>query len=134
MADTYGTDVEIYRSSNGLVRADCRTPTPGLIDRILRRFGFTAPTDPASYHLPPEQSDPDQRLAASGAAGLLDAAGYRVAIEPDLVVGYVGNNTDVADRQRTTAARLTSPSARTAPSPAPAPIPPTAPRPNGRTR
>ncbi|MFD7734212.1 hypothetical protein ACFV6F_28000, partial [Kitasatospora phosalacinea] len=69
LADTYGTDVEIYRGSNGLVRADCRTPTPGLIDRILRRFGFTAPTDPASYHLPPEQSDPDQRLAASGAAG-----------------------------------------------------------------
>ncbi|MFC8720651.1 hypothetical protein [Kitasatospora sp. NPDC057198] len=139
LADTYGTDVEFYRGGDGLVWADCRTDAPGLIDRTLRQFGFTAPPDPgnpASYNLPAERPDPDQRLAASAAAGLLDEFGYRVAIEPDLVVGYVGNDTAVPDRQRTAAALLTSPAVtRTGPGQVPAAAPPTTPRTStGRTR
>ncbi|MFF2819386.1 hypothetical protein ACFVT9_28165 [Kitasatospora cineracea] len=137
LADTYGTDIEIYRGGDGLLWADCRTDAPGLIDRTLRQFGFTAPPDPGnppSYHLPPGRPDPDQRVAASGAAGLLNDFGFRVAIEPDLVVGYIGNDTAVSDQQRTAAARLTSPTAKAGPGPAPAAAPPATPRTTGHTR
>ncbi|MFJ5879852.1 hypothetical protein [Kitasatospora cineracea] len=131
LADTYGTDAEIYRGGDGLVWADCRTDAPGLIDRTLRQFGFTAPTDPgnpASYNLPPGLPGPEQQAVASSAAGLLDGFGYRVAIAPELIVGYVSNDTAVPDRQRTAAARRTSPSTRTGPGPASAAAPPAVPR------
>ncbi|WP_030459390.1 hypothetical protein [Kitasatospora sp. NRRL B-11411] len=137
LADTYGTDVEIYRGGDGLVWADCRTDAPEVIGLVLRRFGFTAPTDPgnpASYNLPPGLPGPEQQVAASSATGLLDGFGFRVAVEPELIVGYVSNNSAVPDRQRIAAARLASPSARTGPEPVPAAAPSAVPRTTGRTR
>ncbi|MFI9274000.1 hypothetical protein ACIGXM_25325 [Kitasatospora sp. NPDC052896] len=131
LADDCGTDVEIYRSTDGQIRADSRTGAPGLIDRTLRQFGFTAPLDPgnpASYSLQPKRPGADQLLAASGAAGLLDDCLYQVAIEHQLVVGYIGSDTIVrSDGQRLAAARKTSPAAAqtnaTAQPPTAAPVP-----------
>ncbi|MFD8087090.1 hypothetical protein ACFV4F_35975 [Kitasatospora sp. NPDC059722] len=138
LADAYGTDVEIYEGADGQIRADCRTDAPLRVERILREFGFTAPPDPgnpASYSLPPHRPSADQRSAASGAAGLLDDTGYRVAIEPELVVGYVGlDSISLPDEQRLAAARQTSPAATATPAPAPAAAPPAVTRPTGRTR
>ncbi|WP_405013555.1 hypothetical protein [Kitasatospora sp. NBC_01539] len=115
LADDRGTDVEIYRSADGQIRADARTDAPGLIDRTLRPFGFTAPLDagnPASYGLQPNQPRADQPLAASGAAGLLNDSLHQVAIEQQLVVGYICSDTIVRpDGQRLAAARQTSPAA-----------------------
>ncbi|MFB7946499.1 hypothetical protein ACFC6L_16470 [Kitasatospora phosalacinea] len=137
LADTYGTDVEIYRGGDGLVWADCRTGAPEVIGLALRRFDFTAPADPGnpdSYHLPADVPGPDQQLAASGASALLDGFGFRVSIEPELIVGYIGYNVVLPDRQRTAAARLTSPAAKAGLGPVPATAPPSASRTTGRTR
>ncbi|RKE22010.1 hypothetical protein [Streptomyces sp. TLI_171] len=137
LADTYGTDVEFYRGGDGLVWADCRTDAPEVIGLVLRRFDFTAPADPgnpASYHLPADLPGPDQQLAASNASGLLDGFGFRVAIEPELIVGFIGFDAVVPDRQRTAAARLTSPTAKAGPGQVLAAAPPTTPRTTGRTR
>ncbi|MFF2142213.1 hypothetical protein [Kitasatospora sp. NPDC058190] len=138
LVDAYGTDVEIYHGGDGQIWADCRTDAPGLIDRILRECGFTAPPapgNPAAYSLPPDRPSADQLSAASGAASLLDDAGYRVAIEPHLVIGYVGSNSIVLpDEQRLAAARQTSPSARATTAPPPTVATPTTTRTTHRTR
>ncbi|MER7750907.1 hypothetical protein [Kitasatospora sp. NPDC097643] len=136
LADTYGTDVEIYRGGDDRIWADCRTDAPGLIDRTLRQFGFTAPPDPgnpASYSLPPERPRADQLTAASGAAYLLGVQQHRVAIEPELVVALDGMD-DPAELRRA-AALATSPATRataTVQQP-PAPPTPTSERPSSRT-
>ncbi|MET8539904.1 hypothetical protein ABZW03_04500 [Kitasatospora sp. NPDC004799] len=127
LADAYGTDVEIYRWVDGLVRADCRTDAPDQVHHVLRRCGFTVPPepgDPASYSIAPDLPFDDQRTAASAAAGMLDDAGYRVAIAPHLVVGYIGHNCTVRpDEQRLAAARRTSCAVANAAAPPGAPAP-----------
>ncbi|MET8626629.1 hypothetical protein ABZW30_23200 [Kitasatospora sp. NPDC004669] len=126
LADAFGTDVEIVRRSDGVVRAFCRTDAPDQIHNVLRQCGFTAP-DPHSsccYHLPPDTPGADQPAAASTAATLLDDAGYRVGIAPHLVVGYVGQNCIVqSEEQRHAAACRTFPSAVAKAAPAPAGTP-----------
>ncbi|MFF4820779.1 hypothetical protein ACFY2K_40095 [Kitasatospora sp. NPDC001309] len=137
LADTYGTDVEIYRGGDGRIWADCRTDAPGLINRTLRQFGFTAPTEPgnpASYSLPPERPSADQLTAASGAAYLLSVQQHRVAIEPQLVVSLHGRD-DPAELRRA-AALATSAATRVNATVQQPPAPPkaAAERPSSRTR
>ncbi|MGF1425472.1 hypothetical protein [Kitasatospora sp. LaBMicrA B282] len=134
-ADDYGTDVEIYRGGDGRIWADCRTDAPAHIGHTLRQFGFTAlpePGNPASYSLPPDRPRVDQLTAASGAAGWLDDAGYRVAIEPDLVVGI--DSIVLPDEERLGAARQTSPSAGAVTGQPPAAAVPAVTRTTGRMR
>ncbi|MBB4981495.1 hypothetical protein [Streptomyces nymphaeiformis] len=131
LADTYGTEVEIYPWADGLVWADCRTGLPGSAQRILRSCGFIAPADqgdPASFSLDSHVTGPDRQLAASAAASQLADLGYRVAIDPSLAVGYVGETSDTNAR-RQAAARQTSPIAAKASTgtgtnapPAPSPV------------
>ncbi|WP_328946405.1 hypothetical protein OG259_38050 [Streptomyces sp. NBC_00250] len=138
LADVYGTDVEIYSWADGLVWADGRTDLPASADRVLRSCGFTAPADPgnpASYSLESHIAGPDRQLAASSATSQLTDLGYRVAIDPDLVVGYVGETVDT-DARRLAAARRVSPVASKAHTgtPSPAAPPPSAARPVPRSR
>ncbi|MFE2559710.1 hypothetical protein ACFXGT_27515 [Streptomyces sp. NPDC059352] len=105
LADVYGTDVEIYSWADG------RTNLPASADRVLRSCGFTAPADPgnpASYSLESHVVGPDRQLAASSAASQLTDLGHRVAIDPTLVVGYVGETVGT-DARRLAAARQDSP-------------------------
>ncbi|MFE4972865.1 hypothetical protein ACFRAR_12210 [Kitasatospora sp. NPDC056651] len=114
LADAFGTDVEIVRRSDAVVRAYCRTDAPEQIHDVLRQCGFTASDSHGSccYHLPPDIPGADQPAAASTAAAMLDDAGYLVGIDPHLVVGYVGQNCIVqAEEQRLAATRRTFPSA-----------------------
>ncbi|MFE3937987.1 hypothetical protein ACFXPJ_30585, partial [Streptomyces goshikiensis] len=74
LADTYGTDVEIFPWADDLVWADCRTGLPESGHRILRSFGFAAPGDPgapASYSLASGLTGPERQYASSEAATLL---------------------------------------------------------------
>ncbi|MFD8321392.1 hypothetical protein [Kitasatospora purpeofusca] len=133
LADTYGTDVEIYRASDDLVRADCRAGIPPQATRILRECGFEpgSPT-PDSLRLPDHMGHNDRRCAASTASVLLSDSGYQAAIAPELVVGYIGN-TYVVSRARLAAALQRSSAAQaTATSPVPAAAAPG--RPAGRSR
>ncbi|MFJ5074928.1 hypothetical protein ACIP8Z_10030 [Streptomyces sp. NPDC088553] len=140
LANTYGTDVEIYPWADGLVWVDCRTGLPESAQRILSSCGFTAPADPgdpASFSLESHVAGPDRQLAASAAAGQLADLGYRVAIDPSLAVGYVGETSDTNAR-RQAAARQTSPIAAKAGTgtnapPTPSPVP-SAGRPAPRSR
>ncbi|MEU0401872.1 hypothetical protein ABZ318_16825 [Streptomyces sp. NPDC006197] len=140
LADTYGTDVEIYPWADGLVWADCRTGLPGSAQRILRSCGFIAPADPgdpASFSLETHVTGLDRQLAASATASQLADLGYRVAIDPSLAVGYVGETSDTNAR-RQAAARQASPIAAKASTgtnapPAPSPVP-SAGRPAPRSR
>ncbi|MEU2223049.1 hypothetical protein [Streptomyces sp. NPDC018347] len=140
LADTYGTDVEIYTWADGMIWADGRTDLPESAHRVLRSCGFTAPADPgnpASYNLASHITGPDRQLAASAAASQLTDLGHRVAIDPGLAVGYVGETVDT-DARRQAAARQTSPvAAKTRPgtsTPPPAASPPSAGRTSPRTR
>ncbi|MFF2078579.1 hypothetical protein ACFVXG_27965 [Kitasatospora sp. NPDC058162] len=94
LADAFGTDVEIVRRSDEVVRAYCRTGASEEIHDVLRQCGFTAsdPHGSCCYHLPADTPGADQPAAASTAAAMLDDAGYRVGIDHHLVVGYVGQN------------------------------------------
>ncbi|WP_370410839.1 hypothetical protein [Streptomyces fradiae] len=132
LADVYGTDVEIYSRADGLVWADGRTDLPESAHRVLRSCGFAAPGDPgnpASYSLESHIVGPDRQFAASAAVGQLTDLGYRVAIDPDLVVGYVGETVDT-DARRQAAARQTSPIAAKA-RPGTSTPPPATPAPSG---
>ncbi|MFD7737667.1 hypothetical protein [Streptomyces sp. MJM8645] len=136
LADAFGTDVEIVRRSDAVVRAYCRTGAPEEIHDVLRQCGFTAsdPHGSCCYHLPADTPGADQPAAASTAATLLDDAGYRVGIDPHPVVGYVGQNCIVQpEEQRLAATRRTSAAAKAAPAQAgtPAVVPV---RPGARTR
>lgn len=113
LADTYGTDVEIFSWADDLVWADCRTGLPESAHRILRSCGFAAsgdPGDPASYSLASHIIGPDRQLASSSAASMLADLGYRVAIDPSLAVGYVGETVS-PEARRLAAARQVSPTA-----------------------
>ncbi|MFJ3791505.1 hypothetical protein [Kitasatospora sp. NPDC090091] len=133
LADTYGTDVEIYRGADGLVWADCRTGIPHQATEVLRGCGFEpARPTPDSLRLPDHMGYTDRQCAASTAASLLSDFGYQAAIAPELVVGYIGN-TDVASRARLAAARRRSTAAK-APATAPAPAVPAPGRPAGLSR
>ncbi|MEU7510661.1 hypothetical protein AB0B13_01430 [Streptomyces sp. NPDC042898] len=62
LADTYGTDVEIYAWADGEVWADGRTDLPESAHRVLISCGFTAPAEPgnpASYSLESPIVGPD---------------------------------------------------------------------------
>ncbi|MER8036091.1 hypothetical protein [Streptomyces hydrogenans] len=65
------------------------------------------PGNPASHSLESHIVGPDRPFAASAAAGQLADLGYRVAIDLDLVVGYVGDTVGT-DARRQAAARHTS--------------------------
>ncbi|MGW9421738.1 hypothetical protein ACWGSU_10205 [Streptomyces koyangensis] len=129
LADTYGTDVEIFLWADDLVWADCRTGLPEPAHRLRRSCGFTAPADPgnpASYSLPSQLAGLDRQVASSAAASRLVDSGYRVAIDPALVPGFGDEGRD-ADARRLAAVRQVSAGTRkadTETSTAPAPAPP----------
>ncbi|WP_406336434.1 hypothetical protein OG814_32320 [Streptomyces zaomyceticus] len=134
LAIPYGADVEIYSWADGLVWADGRTDLPATADHVLRSCGFTAPADPgnpAYYSLESHIVGPDRQLAASSAASQLTGLGYRVAIDPNLVVGYVGETVDT-DARRLATARQVSPVAAKSNSSAPPPPSPARPAPRSR--
>lgn len=140
LVDDYDHDVQILPRGDGLIWAHCRTGLPESAHRVLRSCGFTAPADPgdpASYSLAPHIVGPDRQCAASSAAGLLTDLDYRVAIDPTLVVGYIGTSVDPESR-RLSAAHQTSPAAATAgtgnSAPSPAAPPPPAAHPVSRPR
>ncbi|WP_432075769.1 hypothetical protein [Streptomyces wuyuanensis] len=111
LADTYGTDVEICPWADDLVWADCRTGLPESAHRILRSCGFAAPGDPgdpASYSLASHIVGPDRQIASCSAASMLADLGYRVAIDPSLAVGCVGETVG-HEAQRLAAACQVSP-------------------------
>lgn len=111
LADTYGTDVEIFPWADDLVWADCRAGLPESAHRVLRSCGFAAPGDPgdpASYSLASHLVGPDRQLASSSAASMLADLGYRVAIDPSLAAGYVGETVG-HEARRLAAARRVSP-------------------------
>ncbi|WP_229902129.1 hypothetical protein [Streptomyces zaomyceticus] len=113
LADTHGTDVEIFPRTDDLVWADCRTGLPESAHRILRSCGFAAPGDPgdpAFYSLASHIIGPDRQLASSSAASMLADLGYHVAIDPSLAVGYVGETVS-PEARRLAAARQVSPTA-----------------------
>lgn len=140
LADTYGTDVEIFPWTDDLVRADCRTGLPASAHRILRSCGFAAPgdpDDPASYSLASHIVGPNRQLASSSAASMLADLGYRVAIDPSLAAGYIGETVG-HEARRLAAARQVSPVAAetntgTSAPPSTAP-PPSAAHPTPRSR
>ncbi|MYV68908.1 hypothetical protein GT043_23795 [Streptomyces sp. SID2131] len=134
LADTYGTDVEIYPWGDEIVWADCRTGLPESGHRILRSCGFTAPGDPGDsscYNLPSGLPGPERKIAATSAANLLADLGYRVAIDPDLVARTAEGNLD-PEARRQAAALQVSPSAAKAGTETSAPAPTTPPPPTAR--
>ncbi|MFE6719394.1 hypothetical protein ACFVDU_17665 [Streptomyces albidoflavus] len=137
LADTYGTDVEIFLWADDLVWADCRTGLPEPAHRVLRSCGFTAPADPgdpASYSLPSRLVGLDRQVASSAAASRLVDSGYRVAIDPALVPGFGDEDRD-ADARRLAAVRQVSAAASKAGTEAttpPAPEAPASPAPGVR--
>ncbi|AJF68568.1 hypothetical protein [Streptomyces vietnamensis] len=140
LADTYGTDVEIFPWADGLVWADCRTGLPESAHRVLRSCGFAAPGDPgdpASYSLASHIVGPDRQLASSSAASMLADLGYRVAIDPSLAVGYTGETVGPEARRLAAAHQVSPVAAETntgTSAPPPATPPPSAARPVPRSR
>ncbi|WP_411076221.1 hypothetical protein [Streptomyces sp. cmx-4-7] len=140
LADTYGTDVEIYPWGDEIVWADCRTDLPESGHRVLRSCGFTAPTvpgDSSCYNLPSGLTGPERKIAATSAANMLADLGYRVAIDPDLVARSVDGNLDPEARRQAAALQASPVAAKTGTEtsvPAPATPPPPAARPAGRQR
>ncbi|MFJ5875312.1 hypothetical protein ACIQD1_11385 [Streptomyces sp. NPDC093088] len=140
LADTYGTDVEIYPWGDEIVWADCRTGLPESGHRVLRSFGFTAPGAPGDascYNLPRGFPDPERKIAATLAANLLADLGYQVAIDPVLIDRSLDGNSDPEVRRQAAALQVSPVAAKTATEtsvPAPATPPPPAARPAGRQR
>nr|WP_202434529.1 MULTISPECIES: hypothetical protein [unclassified Streptomyces] len=140
LADTYGTDVEIYPWGDEIVWADCRTGLPESGHRVLRSCGFTAPGDPGDsfcYNLPSGLPGPERKIAATSAANLLADLGYRVAIDPGLVPRTAEGNLVPEARRQAAALQVSPVAAKTATEtsvPAPATPPPSAARPAGRQR
>ncbi|MFB7030889.1 MULTISPECIES: hypothetical protein [unclassified Streptomyces] len=140
LADTYGTDVEIYPWGDEIVWADCRTGLPESGHRVLHSCGFTAPGDPGDsscYNLPSGLPGPERKIAATSAANLLADLGYRVAIDPDLVARTAEGNLDPEARRQAAALQVSPVAAKNGTetsTPAPATPPPPAARPAGRQR
>ncbi|MFD4337887.1 hypothetical protein ACFWPP_11945 [Streptomyces anulatus] len=140
LADIYGTDVEIFPWADDLVWADCRTGLPESGHRILRSCGFAAPGDPgdpASYSLASGLTGPERQYTSSAAATLLADLGYRVAIDPSLVVGYVGETVESEVRRQTAALQISPIAAKggaETSDQSPAAPPPPAERPAARQR
>ncbi|WP_432063499.1 hypothetical protein [Streptomyces sp. S1] len=140
LADTYGTDVEIYPWGDEIVWADCRTGLPESGHRVLRSFGFTAPGAPGDascYNLPRGFPDPERKIAATSAANLLADLGYRVAIDPDLIDRSVDGNPDPEVRRQAAALQVSPVAAKAGTEtsvPAPVTPPPPVARPAGRQR
>ncbi|MFJ4868565.1 hypothetical protein [Streptomyces sp. NPDC088757] len=140
LADTYGTDVEIYPWGDEIVWADCRTGLPESGHRVLRSCGFTAPGDPGDsscYNLPSGLPGPERKIAATSAANLLADLGYRVAIDPDLVARTAEGNLAPEARRQAAALQVSPVAAKTGTetsTPAPATPPSPAARPAGRQR
>lgn len=121
LADTYGTDVEIYPWGDEIVRADCRTGLPESGHRVLRSCGFTAPGDPGDsscYILPSGLPDPERKIATTSAVKVLAALGYRVAIAPDLVARTAEESLDPRPGGRPPPSRSRPARPRPAPTPA----------------
>jgi hypothetical protein len=85
-------DVEIFKRWRGPVIADGgeeNQPLPQPIGAILEEFGFVEKAHPPAYRwyeLPPTLDAREERGRATGATIALTRAGYRVELDPALVV------------------------------------------------